>query len=194
MSEIVIKPTEAFSLSSEERMSFAGHPQPCKVSGPPGLVRLVQNGRRPDGEFWFSEAVFSQLRQKAKLDLGSQADLDLQSFPMRERVGLYMKLCLRNDLAICKNWTENFDSYVILPLRPMDAIVAWVGKIRSQPVYDKGNPADFTKAEYAERIRIHDQAEIGGVRLLATEKQYVIHFDFATNRSYRNRISAPFPL
>ena len=43
---------------------------------------------------------------------------------------------LRSDLAICKNWTEDFDGYVTLPLGPQDSVVALVGRIKNQPYYN----------------------------------------------------------
>ncbi len=194
MKIVPIKPAEAFSLSLEEERSFRGKPIPCRISGPPGLVRLVQQGRRKTGAFWFEEPVFTRLREKARLDLAAQNPGNKEPFSisMKEMVGLYMKHCLRSDLAICKNWTENFDSYAVLPLRPVDSLVAWVGMIADQPYYEKPKPGDYTKAEYKAKLAIYEQAERGGVSLLAREKQYVIRFDHAANRSFESRIMGPW--
>ena len=189
-----IKPTEAFSLSLDEQRSFRGAPTPCRISGPPGLVRLVQNGRRAVGAFWFEEPVFTRLREKARLDLAAQNPGNKEPFsiPMKDMVGLYMKHCLRSDLAICKNWTADFDSYAVLPLRPVDSLVAWVGKIADQPYYSPPSHGTLSKKEYQDQMAIHDRAEAGGIRLLATENQYVIHFDHPANRPFESRIMGPW--
>jgi hypothetical protein len=194
MKKQLIPPTTAFPLTAEQRLSFATAPTAYRLSGPPGLVRLVQNGGLKTGAFWFSETVFSRLRAQAKADLARQSAGHKEPFsrPMKEMVGMYMRHCLRQDLAICKDWTENFDSYAVLPLRPQDTLIAWVGKIRPQPYYAKPDPAKFTKAEYADRLRVFEQAEAGGVSLLAGEDQFVIDFRFSANRALESRILGPW--
>jgi hypothetical protein len=189
-----INPTAAFPLTAEQRLSFAGAPAPFRLSGPPGLIRLVEKGGLKAGAFWFGEPAFSRLRAQAKADLARQHPGEKEPFarPMKEMVGMYMKHCLRQDLAIRKNWTENFDSYAVLPLRPQDALVAWVGKVRPQPYYSKPDPRGLTKEEYAARMHVFEQAEAGGVSLMAGEDQYVIDFRFPANRMLEQRILGPW--
>ena len=193
MKLVPIKPSEAFALTPDQRQSFATGPMPYRISGPPGLARLVQRGRGKTGAFWFNEKVFSDLRAKAKADLaGSPASGHALGSSLKEMVGLYMKLCFRNDLAISKDWTENFDAYAILPLRPVDALIAWVGPIKNQPYYSKPIAGKYSKAEFAVRMQLHQQALKGGVGLVASEQQFVIDFDFPANKVQADRILGPF--
>ena len=189
MNKVPIRPSEAFPLSPDERASFAGSPQPYRISGPPGLVRSVQRGRSASGSVWTEEPVFATLRARAKQDLMMQSRKQPFARPMKEMIGMYMKHCLRFDLAICKDWTANFDAYAVLPLRPMDSLVAWVGPIKNQPYYSAPRP---NEPEFAARKLAYDQAEAGGVRLLASEEQYVVHFDLPANAPFASRILGPF--
>jgi hypothetical protein len=154
------------------------------------------NGRtatRP-GElsFWFDEAFFTQLREKAKADLHRQG-LNRQSptfTPFRQLVGMYMKVCFRGDLAVCKNWTENFDNYAILSLRPSDSLVAWAGTIKPQPYFDpNGRPIASTPDLQA----AYELAEKNGITLSGMQQQFVVDFDFPANAPLKTRILGPFP-
>lgn len=187
---------QIYSLPPKERASFAGPPIPCRVSGPGGLARLVMNKRMVtrNGElsFWFNEAFFTQIREKAKADLRRQG-LSKKSptfTPFRELVGMYMKHCFRSDLAVCKNWTENFDNYAILSLRPTDSLVAWAGAIKPQPYFDPlGRPIASTPDLQA----AYELAEKNGISLSGMQQQFVVDFDFAANAPLRSRIQGPFP-
>jgi hypothetical protein len=192
MTKTPVTPQEAPPLSHQNRQSFAGAPSPYRISGPLRLVRLMQNGRAREGEFWFEERVFNRLRQRAMRDLTRQSAANGQPFASSLQVllGLYMKHCLRSDLAISKNWTSNFDSYVVLALSPQDSVVGWVGRIANQPYYSPPNPAD---PDYAKKKEIYDLAESAGVSLLAAETQYVIDFKFPANQSRLHLLQEPRP-
>jgi hypothetical protein len=201
MTLVPLKVSEAFPLNVDQRASFEGTPTPYRISGPPGLARLVgpedprrQRDNRKTGFFWFEEPVFTRLRDKARAEL---MRLDVSSGEKRakpscELTGLYMKFCLRGELAICKNFTPIFDGYAILPLRPVDSLVAWVGKIKDQPYYSKPRPEGLTKAEYQEQMQAYELAEAGGTSLVAQEKQYIVDFNFPANKPFANRILGPW--
>jgi hypothetical protein len=187
---------QIYPLPSEEHKTFAGQPTPCRISGPGGLARLVMNGRpvTTPGKlsFWFDEAIFTRLREKAKMDLQSQglSKRSPTSNPFRQLVGMYMKHCFRSDLAFCKNWTEDFDSYAILPLRPNDSLVAWAGKIQAQPYFDPNSrPTRSTPDLQA----AHALAEKNGIRLIGGQQQYVVDIDYPKNVTLKSRILGPFP-
>ncbi len=186
MKKLEIKPSEAFQPSADAWNSFDGPRKFYRVSGPGRLVRLMQLGRRREGEFWFEEQVLENLRRRAARELLEQnKGRPPFASSMQVMVGLFMKLCLRSDLAICKNWTPNFDAYVVLDLRPGDSVVALVGRIKSQPYYSKPDPRD---PEYASKLELHQLAESGAISLQAIEEQYVIDFNFAPNRAAVSRI------
>ncbi len=189
-----LKPSEAFALDPDERLSFAnGQAFPYRVAGPLRLVRLVQEGRDPVRNYWFEEEMFRRLRALATRDLlRQQREPGSPTFarPLPEMVGMYMRHCLRSDLAISKDWTPNFDTYVEMVLGPKDSLVAWIGKIANQPYYSAPNPKD---PKYAEKKKIHDLAEASGVSLVTSERQYVIHFDFPANLPLRALIRPPRP-
>lgn len=153
------------------------------------LVRLMQFGRSRVGDYWFEEQVFERLRQRAARELILQNDgRQPYAASMQSMIGLYMKLCLRSDLAICKNWTPNFDAYVVLDLRPMDSVVALVGRIKSQPYYSK--PA-LGEPDYEAKLELHRLAEGGKISLQAPEEQLVIDFKFGPNQAVVSRIQEP---
>ena len=186
MNKTEIKESEAFKLSGDEMKSFDGGWKYYRVTGPGRLVRLMQSGRSREGKFWFEERVFDRLRQRAARELAQQTQGG-QPFAasMQAMVGLYMKLCLRSDLAICKNWTPNFDAYVVLDLRPADSVVAAVGRIKSQPYYAKPLPGE---TDYDAKLEMHRLADSGKVSLQALEEQYVIDFRFKPNEALVSRI------
>lgn len=151
--------------SAEALNSFEGLRTFYRVTGPGRLVPLMQFGQRRAGEYWFEEQVFERLRQRAASEL-MQQNAGSQPFAasMPSMVGLYMKLCLRSDLAVCKNWTPNFDSYVVLDFRPTDSVVALVGRIKSQPYYSKPVPGE---PDYEAKLDLHRLAEAGEISLQA---------------------------
>ena len=89
-----------------------------------------------------------------------------------------MRLCLRQDLAVSKNWNE-FDRYVVLPLRPQDSIVALVGRIAPQPPYSK---------DYAGKL----PAGLKTIPLPGGQEQFIVDFDCAANRAAKPRVLGPF--
>ena len=134
--------------------------------------------------FWFNELLFSQTRQQAKAELQSQLSGGSQTVAsMRGLTGLYMRLALRQDLAICKNWTQDFDGYSVLPLRPMDSLLVLAGSIREQPYYSR----------LRKRDKRHALAESKNIRLPGGAEQFVVDFSLKENRAFESRILGPFP-
>ena len=189
MNKHEIKELEAFKPSVDAWDSFDGVRKFYRVAGPGRLVRLMQFGRNRVGEYWFEEQVFERLRRRAARELLQQnAGKEPFAASMQSMVGLYMKLCLRSDLAICKNWTPNFDAYVVLDLRAADSVVALVGRIKSQPYYSKPVPGE---PDYDAKLELHRLAESGKISLQALEEQYVIDFAFQPNQALASRIQEP---
>lgn len=188
----------AFPLSPEEIASFDGPCAPYRINGPPGLARLVachSNPRVKDPwqekhqNCWFDEALFTRVRAEAKSQLNRQGGPGAFTSPWRALVGVFMKHIFRHDLAISYNWRENFECYAILPLRPMDGLVVWAGKIKWQPAYSPkpGEP------NYAEVKAAHDLAEKSKVSLVGGQMQFIVNFDHDVNRPSRDRIEGPHP-
>ena len=189
MKHTEIKESEAFKPSVDALNSFDGVRKFYRVTGPGRLVRLMQFGRDRVGEYWFEEQVFERLRRRAVRELMQQnAGKEPFAASMQSMVGLYMKLCLRSDLAICKNWTPNFDAYVVLDLRSTDSVIALVGRIKNQPYYSKPVPGE---PDYDAKLEMHGLAESGKISLRALEEQYVIDFTFPPNRALVSRIQEP---
>jgi hypothetical protein len=184
-----------YKVSDEVLRSFASPPQWCRLSGPGGLVRFIQEAKttasgedleasRLAGMFWFNELLFSQTRQQAKAELQRQLSDGPQTVAsMRGLTGLYMRLALRQDLAICKNWTQDFDGYAVLPLRPMDSLLVLAGPIREQPYYSR----------LRKRDKRHALAESKNIRLPGGAEQFVVDFSLKENRAFESRILGPFP-
>lgn len=204
MQKVRIDESEIFPLNSAQRNSFADMPIPYRLTGPLRLVRLqpyewdetgtklVEFDPEKVGRYWFEERVFNKLRGRATRDLLRQETANKRPFvrPLPEMVGMYMKHHLRSDLAISKDWTPDFDTYVVLSLEASASIVAWVGAIADQPYYSKPDPGD---KGYADKKQRYDLAEAGGVSLLASERQYLIDFRFAANTALRSAIRKPRP-
>jgi hypothetical protein len=83
------------------------------------------------------------------------------------------------DLAICKDWTNDFDAFVRLRLMPSDHPVALVGSVARQPAYSSNHPQH--QAGVAHHIWLDGRA-----------MQYVIDFSFPANRPFVGRILGPF--
>ncbi|WP_395739908.1 hypothetical protein [Prosthecobacter sp.] len=188
-------PPAHYRVSQEILMSFAAPPRWCWLSGHGGLVRFLQEQKttsdgqdleasRLAGMFWFDEILFSSTRAQAKSELHAQFPKGPpQGTTLRSLTGLFMRLCLRQDLAICKNWTQDFDGYAVLPLRPQDALLALVGPIREQPYYSK----------LRKRDKRHALAESKNIRLPGGAEQFVVDFSLKENRAHEGRIMGPFP-
>lgn len=184
-----------YKISEEVLRSFASPPRWCRLSGAGGLVRFIQEAKttalgedleasRLAGLFWFNELLFSQTRQQAKAELLGQFSSAMpQGSSMRALTGLFMRLALRQDLAICKNWTQDFDGYAVLPLRPADSLLALVGPIREQPYYSR----------LRKRDKRHALAESKNIRLPGGAEQFVVDFSLKENRAFERRILGPFP-
>ncbi len=189
MKRTPIPQPDGFQVSPHIWSSFVGQPAFFRLSGPGGLVRFIQDAKttregetlrasRTAGDCWFDERAFSTLRERAKAELHRQFGKQKSGVQFRALVGLYLRLCLRSDLAVSKDWNE-FDRYAVLPLRPNDEVVALVGRIKEQPAYSQGHPA-------------HLPAELAGLRLPGSEEQFIMDFQFPANQSAERRILGPF--
>ncbi len=184
-----------YKVSDEVLRSFASPPRWYRISGPGGLVRFLQEAKttasgedleasRLAGMFWFNELLFSQTRQQAKAELQNQiGSTQAPGSSMRALTGLYMRLALRQDLAICKNWTQDFDGYAVLPLRPSDSLLVLAGPIREQPYYSR----------LRKRDKRHALAESKNIRLPGGAEQFVVDFSLKENQAFESRILGPFP-
>lgn len=132
---------------------------------------------RTDGAFWMEEREYERIRRAALDDLRTQGTAGGST----SRLGLYLRLMLRDQLAVRRDWTPSFDYRVALVLPPGASVVGLVGRIRHQPVYSRG------KAGSAE-------AAGAGIELGGGLTQYVINFGIAANREATRYISPPMPL
>jgi hypothetical protein len=194
MNSMLISDSQGFKADANLRQTFANTPTFNEISGPGVLVRLIQAGKttydgqelkasRVDGLFWFDEVLLRRLRQQARMELLAQSSSGKGAFaaPLSSLISLYVRHCLRSQLAICKDWTHDFDSYVRLPLRGDDKVTALVGPIRKQAAYSSTDPG-------------HARAVQNNIWLEGQEEQYVIDFRFKGNESYVGRIQGPIPL
>lgn len=166
--------------------SFAGPHLRCSLKGPARLVRLIQAAGygmegdllRPSlsaGSFWFENSLFRSLLRQADTELRSQGNVTL------EHRSVVAKLVLRDLLAIRKDWTENFDSFVTLQIPAGKCVSAVIGTVAPQPVYSPGNPG-------------HATAQSAGIRLNGSVPQVVIDFSRPSNREAKGWIQGPFLL
>jgi hypothetical protein len=187
-----IHESQGFRVSPETRRSFAGNPTFHELSGPGTLVRLVQFGKttydglelrsnRVSGEFWFEEELLLSLMRQARSELTQQQAAAKQPFstPMPVLIGNYVRHCLRADLAISKDWTNDFDAFVRLRLMPADRLVALVGRVARQPAYSDKHPQ-------------HEAIVANNVFLEGRATQYVIDFNFPANCPFVGCILGPF--
>lgn len=193
MNRTQIPDERGFPVSGHLLQTFGHPPAFFEVSGPGALVRLVQQAKvtydglqladsRRDGLFWFEETLLRRLCREARSDLRRQQAERRHAFatPLRSLVSLYVRHCLRANLAICKDWTNDFDGFVRLELAAEDRLIALIGPVRRQPAYSATHPQHA--AVVANQIWIEGQA-----------RQHVIDFGFAPNRSLAKRISGPHP-
>ncbi len=130
---------------------------------------------RRDGSFWFAEQDFFRLKGQAAADLRGQGGSD----QLRKRLGMYLRLQLRDFLAVRRDWTPSFDGYVVLSLPAGASVIALVGRVNEQPVYSSDFPGEAS-------------ARQAGIILPGGLTQYVIRFGFEPNRHARKCIIPPF--
>jgi len=189
--------SKGFKVPPELWRSFYGPPTFNELRGPGALIRLVQFEKRTYEGFelkasslssrpgkptcWIEEEVFVDLWREARFELNRQQAAAKQPFstPLPILIGNYVRHCLRMDLAVCKDWTNDFDGFVRFRLMPGDEITALVATVARQPAYSAKHPQH--KAVLANKIYLS-----GGIT------QYVIDFDFPANRSWGGRILGPF--
>jgi hypothetical protein len=182
-----LPPSAAWQPDADTIASFDGAYRVCRLHGPARLMRLLTLGgvaaegqgydpNAPQGSFWFAEANFQRLKMMAEADLRSQSGPGiLPEATMRSHLRMYLRLQLRDFLAVRRNWTPSFDRGARLSVPKGESLVALVGRVRWQPVYSPefvGEPA----ARDLERM---------GLRLPGGLTQYVINFSFPTNHPAR---------
>lgn len=184
-------PPADYHVPNKVRSSFAGCMRWCKLTGAGRLVRLVpeiaMTSSRATTEailkkkpsYWFTESLFLHLHSEAKRELSAQLTGSRSPVAsMNSLIGLYMRHCFRQDLAVSKDWTEEFAGYAVLTLRPQDSMLAMVGPIRDQPYYSQSDPR-------------HAFAESKDTRLPGGAEQIVIDFNLAENASLLRQIEKP---
>jgi len=192
MKQKPLRNTEGFAYSADLAATFSEPPAFFELSGPGTLVRLVQSKKttydglrldnsRRDGFFWFEEELLIRVRNRARLELTRQQAAAPQPFaaPLRALVTLYMRHYLRDRLAVCKDWTNDFDGYVRIRLLAGDKLVALVGPVAKQAAYSDQHPQH--QAVVAKSIWLEGQAT-----------QFVVDFRFPANQPYGARILGPF--
>ena len=187
-----IPSSAAFVVPPWILQTFATPPRFFRVSGPGTLVRLVQFGKttydgldvqpsRLSGEFWFEEDLLLRLMHQARASLTQQQATSGRPFSasLPSLIGMYVRHCLRGDLAICKDWTNDFDGFVRLRLMSANSLTALVGPVARQAAYSPDHPQ-------------HQAVVASDIWLAGQATQYVIDFKFRDNRPYVGHILGPF--
>lgn len=167
--------SHAGPVSESTLLSFQnGGYEVCRIDGPIRLARLTcergiapegqgYDANRADGAFWFFEEDLIRLRAVARADLASNSGSVTES-----RLGFYLRLVLRDTLAVRRDWTPAFDTYSVLALPGGKSLVALVGFIAGQPVYSPDSAPGRRASE-------------GGISLGGGWRQLVIGFDRSPN-------------
>ena len=90
-------------------------------------------------------------------------------------IGLYLRLYLRPNLAVSKNWND-FQGYVTLELQPSDNLYALAGPVAEQPYYSPDNEG-------------HAQAVAQSISLSGGVTQYYVNFNYRPNLPLAHRIT-----
>jgi hypothetical protein len=197
MNKKLMQDNQGFDVSLQIRNSFSGIPSFFDLSGPTTLVRLVQfakstydgleldsssmSGRPGKPSCWFEEEMLLNLLRQARQDLTQQQATAGQAYstPLPVLVGNYVRHCLRIDLAVCKDWTNDFDAFVRLPLMPEDHLIALIGEVARQPAYSDSHPQ-------------HEAIVANNIFLDGGARQYVVDFNFPSNHALVGRILGPY--
>jgi hypothetical protein len=183
-----------YTIRHEVMLSFAIPPRHARLKGPGSIVRFIDsNAKAPPapaglvsryaGEFWFDHNLLLLVRRQAYAELTQQRKQAKQSMAnsLTSLIGLYLRLYLRPNLAVRKDWKENFEAYVTLELQPTDSLYALVGAISPQPYYSPADPR-------------HAQAAAEGIDLSGGVTQYYVNFNYPPNLSLARRIAGPVHL
>ena len=190
----ITKPS-GYAPRPEWEKSFAGSTYNFyELSGPGTLVRLVQfqkitydglslDASRRDGAFWIEEELLIRMRNQARSDLARQQKTAITPFAtsFKSLMALYIRHVLRNELAVCKDWTNDFDGYVQIRLLATDKLMVMGGKVEQQPAYSSQHPQH--EAVISQNIILSGQA-----------MQYVVDFRYKPNEPYGKRIHGPYQL
>ena len=157
-----------------------------RVPGPARLVRLLSHAgqapegqfyapNREDGSYWFEEAALWKLKTDAQADLRAQGKCNSSA------LAAYLRLQLRDVLAIRRDWTPSFDYYALLEIPAKASLIALIGRIKKQGVYSRNIPGSSS-------------AGTRGIFLPGGLTQYVINFAHPPNARARDWIESPFRL
>ncbi len=183
---------QGFPTSANLRASFGAPPEFVRLSGPGTLVRLVPFGpitpeslelkdTRSSGCFWLDEELLLRLLQQARSELTQQESMARKrrsAPPFNVLLGNHVRQCLRENLAICRDWTPDFNAFLRLHLTPEDSLTVLAGPVGRQA--QGGTPS-------AHGAPAHRTTWLMGQAL-----QYVIDFGLPGNRTYTGRILGPF--
>ena len=171
--------------------SFAIPARPARLKGPGAIVRFVDSNQKPPpppaglasryaGEFWFDANLLQLVRRQAYDELTKQRREAKQPMvnTLASMIGLYLRHYLRPNLAVRKDWKENFEAYVSLELQPSDSLYALVGPIAEQPHYSPDDPR-------------HVQAAASGIALSGGVTQYYVNFNHRPNLPSAEHIAGP---
>ena len=181
----------AHPIRPEVMTSFGIPPRPAQLKGPGAIVPFVDSNQKAPpppaglasryaGEFWFDANLLQLVRRQAYDELTKQRREAGQPMAntLASMIGLYLRLYLRPNLAVSKDWKENFEAYVTLELQPSDSLYAYVGPIAEQPYYSRDDPR-------------HSQAAARGITLSGGVTQYYVNFNYRPNLPFAQRITGP---
>lgn len=159
----------SFTLKPDERASFLGEPQLISARGPLTLMRIVGRtasgeANNPFGRYWFNENYF-----------WSVIDFLTNHHKEVELVNYYLKLILRDGLAVCHDW-NSFAMIYQLRIPAGAELHAYSGTARPQPPFSSSDhrfSSDWKRNQLA-----------GGAR------QYVVNMDLVD----RKHVNGPLPM
>ena len=163
--------------------SFAGVYSPARISGPARFLRLLYGGglgaegfklnpSNVHGCYWFAEGDVLRIKEWLDSDL-KKGSLDHVTYLNRMAVALRNEL--RQQLAICRNFSPRFDSFARLTVPPQKSVAALVGTARGQRAYSLNAPH-------------YSAASAKDTKLSGGLTQYVMRFDIPANAAGKNWI------
>ena len=173
----------AWQPDADTIRSFDGSYQAGQLHGSARLVRLLSHAgqapegqfytsNRDDGSYWFEEAAMQKLKADALTDLRAQGKANPSA------LAAYLRLQLRDVLAIRRDWTPSFDYYALLQIPAKASLIALIGKIKKQGVYSRNVPGSSSAGRQ-------------GIFLPGGLTQYVINFGHPANTPAKDWIQSP---
>ena len=187
-----------YKIPSWVVQTFAGESyRTFRVEGPTTLVRLLNSENKSiegasSGLFWLEKSEFSKLQLSAKKAIEAERTKrkTANQSPMSNpdmAVSLHTRFQLRDNLAICGNWSD-LNKFVSLSIPAGQSLIAFLGAAAAQPYY-KFDPKKF--GPDSKEARQQKKAEDGNIRLPGGLRQVVVDFRMAENQPLVNLISPP---